>query len=76
MHKSGIHDHFTEVHVAPGMLSKTLNHNMYLERDYLKKVILKNFLIQLKDFNKNKLTAKSVTFKKITFFMMTLNLLQ
>jgi hypothetical protein len=45
------------------MMPKTLNHNMYVERDHLK-MYFYNVLIQLAGVNKNRHMAKSITLKK------------
>jgi hypothetical protein len=45
------------------MLPKTLNYNMFVERDHLKN--FKIALIQLAVFNEDKHMAKSTTFKKV-----------
>ena len=46
------------------MLPQTLNHNLYVEREQSKNVILKNVLIQLTMFNKDRHMANFETLKK------------
>jgi hypothetical protein len=50
------------------MLEQTLNQNMRKESDHLK-YDLKNALIQLTLFNKDRHMAKSITFKKAKHFI-------